>query len=123
MFWLRVFDIRKLQNFTGKAIKNIIQIPSDDKIRAYILIEDLEDKDFLNNHFLIFCTKMGIIKKTVLEAFSRPRANGINAITINEGDQLLEVRLTNGKTNCPGQSKWTGHPFSEKDVEKWAEPL
>lgn len=119
-FWLRVFDIPEATKTSlGKAIQNIIQIPSDDKIRAYILIEDLEDKDFLNNHFLIFCTKMGIIKKTVLEAFSRPRANGINAITINEGDQLLEVRLTNGKNEIVlANRNGRAIRFSEKDVRE-----
>jgi DNA gyrase subunit A len=97
-FWLRVFDIPEATKTSlGKAIQNIIQIPPGDKVKAYILIESLTDTEFLNNHFLIFCTKKGMIKKTLLEAFSRPRASGINAITINEGDTLKEVRLTNGK--------------------------
>lgn len=119
-FWLRVFDIPEANKTSlGKAIQNIIQIPADDKIRAYILIEDLENKDFLNSHFLIFCTKMGIIKKTVLEAFSRPRASGINAITINEGDQLIEVRLTNGKNEIVlANRNGRAIRFSEKDVRE-----
>ncbi len=119
-YWLRVFDIPEANKTSlGKAIQNIIQIPADDKIRAYILIEDLENKDFLNSHFLIFCTKMGIIKKTVLEAFSRPRASGINAITINEGDQLIEVRLTNGKNEIVlANRNGRAIRFSEKDVRE-----
>jgi DNA gyrase subunit A len=97
-FWLRVFDIPEATKTSlGKAIQNIIQIPPGDKVKAYILVDNLTDEDFLNNHYLLFCTKKGMIKKTILEAFSRPRASGINAITINDGDMLKEVRLTNGK--------------------------
>lgn len=119
-FWLRVFDIPEATKTSlGKAIQNIIQIPPGDKIKAYILIESLEDKEFLNSHCLFFCTKKGIIKKTLLEAFSRPRASGINAITINEGDQLKEVRLTNGKNEIVMANK-NGRAirFSEKDVRE-----
>lgn len=98
-FWLRAFEIPEAQKTSlGKAIQNLVQMPSDDKVRAYIKIEDLTDETFINNHYLVFCTKKGVIKKTIVEAFSRPRANGINAITINEGDQLLEVKLTNGES-------------------------
>jgi DNA gyrase subunit A len=98
--WLRVFEIPEAQkNTMGKAIQNIIQLAPEDKVRAYILIEDLNDTEFINNHYLVFCTKQAVIKKTIVEAFSRPRANGINAITINEGDQLLEVKLTNGSSD------------------------
>ena len=78
-------------------MQNILAIPSDDKVRAYINIENLNDEEFVNNNYIIFCTRQGMVKKTQLEAFSRPRANGINAITINEGDQLIEAKLTNGK--------------------------
>ena len=77
-------------------LQNIIAIPKDDNVKGYIIVKDLKDKEFLDEHFIMFCTKKGIIKKTNLEAFSRPRTNGINAITINEGDQLLEVKLTDG---------------------------
>ncbi len=119
-FWLRVFDIPEATKTSlGKAIQNIIQIPSGDKIKAYILIESLDNQEFLNSHFLIFCTKKGIIKKTLLEAFSRPRASGINAITINEGDTLKEVRLTNGSNEILLANK-NGRAirFSEKDVRQ-----
>jgi DNA gyrase subunit A len=119
-FWMRVYDLPEVTKTSlGKAIQNIIQIPPGDKIKAYILIEDLNDKAFFDSHFLIFCTKKGIIKKTLLEAFSRPRTNGINAITINEGDQLKEVRLTNGSNEIIMANK-NGRAirFSEKDVRQ-----
>jgi DNA gyrase subunit A len=117
-FWLRVFDIPEATKTSlGKAIQNIIQIPPGDKVKAYILIDSLTDKEFLEGHSLIFCTKKGIIKKTNLELFSRPRTNGINAITINEGDMLKEVRLTNGSNEIILANK-NGRAirFSEKDV-------
>jgi DNA gyrase subunit A len=99
-YWLRVFEIPEAgKNSAGRVMQNIIQLPKDDKVRAYIMIEDLKDDEFLNNNYIVFCTKKGVIKKTQVEAFSRPRVNGINAITINEGDQLLEVKLTNGEQN------------------------
>jgi DNA gyrase subunit A len=99
-FWLRAFEIPEAQKTSmGKGIQNLINLPPDDKVRAYIKIEDLTDKEFLDSHYLIFCTKKGVIKKTIVEAFSRPRVNGINAISINEGDQLLEVKLTNGNND------------------------
>ena len=84
------------KNASGRVLQNIIAIPKDDNVKGYIIVKDLKDKEFLDEHFIMFCTKKGIIKKTNLEAFSRPRTNGINAITINEGDQLLEVKLTDG---------------------------
>ncbi|HMP31359.1 MAG TPA: DNA gyrase subunit A, partial [Saprospiraceae bacterium] len=100
VFWLRAFEIPEgSKTNMGKTIQNLVQIPADDKVRAYIKIEDLTNEEFINTHYLIFCTKKGVIKKTIVEAFSRPRANGINAITINEGDQLLEVKLTNGSND------------------------
>ena len=74
----------------------MINIPADDKVVAYINIKDLKDEEYINNNFIIMCTKNGVIKKTTLEAYSRPRQNGINAITVREGDTLLEVLLTNG---------------------------
>jgi DNA gyrase subunit A len=97
VFWLRAFEIPEgSKTNMGKTIQNLVQIPADDKVRAYIKIEDLTNEDFINSNYLIFCTKKGVIKKTIVEAFSRPRANGIFAITIHEGDQLMEVKLTNG---------------------------
>ncbi len=97
VFWMRAYEIPEASKAsTGRVIQNLINIPKDDKIKAYIKIEDLTDVEFLNSHYLMFCTKRGVIKKTLLENFSRPRTNGINAITIREGDELLEVKLTNG---------------------------
>ncbi len=96
-FWLRVYEIPEAsKNAQGRVIQNIISLPKDDKVKGYIIVEDLKDQQFLEDHFIMFCTRGGVIKKTPLEAFSRPRTNGINAITIREGDQLLEVKLTNG---------------------------
>ena len=98
-FWLKVYEIPEGEKQSkGRAIQNLITLPTDDKIRAIIDIKDLGDKDFINSHYIILCTKNGIIKKTLLEEFSRPRQNGVNAITINEGDQLLEAKLTNGNS-------------------------
>ena len=98
-FWLPVYQIPEgTRTSKGRAIQNMISLPPDDKIMAYIDIHDLEDEAFINEHYLVFCTKKGTIKKTTVEAFSRPRANGIVAINIAEGDELLAVRLTNG--NC-----------------------
>ncbi|MFZ1562305.1 MAG: DNA gyrase subunit A [Saprospiraceae bacterium] len=97
-FWLRAFEIPEASKVSqGRVLQNILAIPSDDKVRAYIKIENLNDEEFINNNYIIFCTKQGMIKKTIVEAFSRPRTNGINAITINEGDQLLEAKLTSGQ--------------------------
>ncbi|MEM7103744.1 MAG: DNA gyrase subunit A [Bacteroidota bacterium] len=96
-FWLRVYEIPEGgKTFKGRVLQNILSIPKDDKVKAYIVIKDLTDREFLDSHNIILCTKMGKIKKTSVEAFSRPRSNGINAITINEGDQLLEAKLTTG---------------------------
>ena len=98
-FWLKVYEIPEGEKSgKGRAIQNLINLPTDDKIRAIIDIKDLGDKDFINNHYIILCTKNGTIKKTLLEEFSRPRQNGVNAITINEGDQLLEAKLTDGNS-------------------------
>lgn len=98
-YWLKVYEIPEGEKQSkGRAIQNLITIPSDDKIRAIIDIKDLGDKDFINNHYIVLCTRNGIIKKTLLEEFSRPRQNGVNAITVNEGDQLLEAKLTNGNS-------------------------
>ncbi|HMN89617.1 MAG TPA: DNA gyrase subunit A, partial [Saprospiraceae bacterium] len=96
-YWLRVYEIPEAtKNAGGRIIQNVLSIPKDDKVKAYIIIEDLTYQEFLDNHYIMFCTRKGIIKKTQVEAFSRPRAGGINALTIHEGDQLLEARLTNG---------------------------
>ncbi|AMR33002.1 DNA gyrase subunit A [Mucilaginibacter sp. PAMC 26640] len=96
-FWLRVFEIPEgTRTSKGRAIQNIINIPKEENIKAYIKLKSLKDTDYLENNFIIMCTKKGVIKKTSLEAYSRPRANGINAININEGDSLLEATLTTG---------------------------
>lgn len=98
-FWLRVYEIPEGgKNTKGRAVQNMLAIPNDDKIRAYINVKTLSDEEYLNNTYIVFCTKQGVIKKTSLEAYSRPRQNGINAISINEGDQLLEARLTTGNS-------------------------
>ncbi len=96
-FWLRVFEIPEgTKTSKGRAIQNLINITPDDKVRAFINVKDIKDPDYINNNFITLCTKEGTIKKMSLEVFSRPRQNGINAININEGDLLLEAKLTNG---------------------------
>ncbi|RYY95576.1 MAG: DNA gyrase subunit A, partial [Chitinophagaceae bacterium] len=98
-YWLNVYQIPEGEKGTkGRAIQNLLQLAPDDKIRAVIDVKDLRDLDFVSNHYIVLCTKQGVIKKTALEDFSRPRATGVNAITIVEGDQLLEARMTDG--NC-----------------------
>jgi DNA gyrase subunit A len=98
-FWLRVFEIPEgSRTSKGRAIQNVINIPKEENIKAYIKVVNLKDQEYLENNFIIMCTKKGTIKKTSLEAYSRPRANGINAININEGDQLLEACMTNGQS-------------------------
>ena len=98
-YWLKVYEIPEGEKSgKGRAIQNLINLPTDDKIRAIIDIKDLNDKDFISSHYIVLCTANGTIKKTLLEDFSRPRQNGVNAITINEGDQLLEAKLTNGNS-------------------------
>jgi len=98
-FWMRVFEIPEgTKTSKGRAIQNLINIEQDDKIMAYINVKDLKDEDYINSHNVVMATKNGVVKKTTLEAYSRPRQNGINAITIKEGDQLLEAKLTNGKS-------------------------
>ncbi|MEE1167389.1 MAG: DNA gyrase subunit A, partial [Alistipes sp.] len=97
-YWLKVYQIPEgTRSSKGRAIQNVIQIDPGDKIRAYINVKNLNDKDFVENNYLVMCTKRGIVKKTTLEAYSRPRTNGVNAIVIREGDQLLEVKLTSGQ--------------------------
>ncbi|MBE9597704.1 DNA gyrase subunit A [Pedobacter sp. MC2016-24] len=98
-FWLRVYEIPEGSRLSkGRAIQNIINIPKEEKIKAFIKVINLKDQDYLENNYIIMCTKKGTIKKTSLEAYSRPRVNGINAININEGDQLLEASLTTGSS-------------------------
>ncbi|WP_242928458.1 DNA gyrase subunit A [Pontibacter vulgaris] len=99
VFWLKVYEIPEGGKTTkGRAIQNLINIEKDDKVRGVINVHDLKNQDFVLNHNLVFCTEQGTIKKTVLESYSRPRTNGINAITINEGDRLLDVQLTTGNS-------------------------
>ena len=98
-FWLRVYEIPEgTRQSKGRALQNIINIPKEEKVKAYIKVKNLKDQEYLENNFIIMCTKKGTIKKTSLEAYSRPRVNGINAININEGDQLLEASLTTGSS-------------------------
>ncbi|MBC7827149.1 MAG: DNA gyrase subunit A [Chitinophagaceae bacterium] len=98
-YWLNVYEIPEGDKTSkGRALQNLIQIPQDDKVRAIIDVKDLQDTDFVNSHNIVLCTKKGIIKKTLLEDFSRPRQTGVIAITILDGDELLEAKLTDG--NC-----------------------
>ncbi len=96
-FWMRVFEIPEGSKISkGRAIQNLLNIGQDDKIKAYVRVQDLTDKEYVENNYIVMATKQGVIKKTSLEAYSRPRTNGINAITIRENDELLEAKLTNG---------------------------
>jgi DNA gyrase subunit A len=98
-FWLKVYEIPEgTRTSKGRAIQNVLNIEPDDKVLTFINVKTLADKDFINSNYIILATKKGIIKKTTLEAYSRPRQNGVNAITIKEGDKLLEARLTNGES-------------------------
>ncbi len=95
--WQKVYDLPEgTRNSKGRAIQNVINIEPDDSVRAFINVKTIDDSDYINNNFIVLCTRKGVIKKTSLEAYSRPRANGINAITVREGDELLEARMTNG---------------------------
>ena len=97
-FWLKVWEIpESTKQSKGRAIQNLLNIEPDDKVKAYINILNLKDEEYINNNYIVLCSKQGIVKKTTLEAYSRPRANGVNAITIKEGDQLLDAKMTNGK--------------------------
>ena len=99
-FWLKVYEIPEGSKVAkGRAIQNIINLPKDDKVMAYINTKDLKDEEYINSHYIMMCTKKGVVKKTSLEAYSRPRTNGINAITIREGDQLLEAKMTTGNSH------------------------
>ncbi len=98
-YWLRVFEIPEGSRASkGRAIQNLIQIENEDRIKAVICTQDLKDEDYVNSHYVIMATKQGVVKKTVLEQYSRPRQSGINAITIREGDELLEAKLTTGSS-------------------------
>ncbi|MDE6279067.1 MAG: DNA gyrase subunit A, partial [Paramuribaculum sp.] len=98
-YWLKVYDLPEgAKNSKGRAIQNLLNIESDDCVNAFISVKGLDDPEFVNNHNLIFCTRNGIVKKTALEAYSRPRANGVNAILIREDDQLIAVELTDGNS-------------------------
>lgn len=96
-YWLKVYEIPEgTKTSKGRAIQNLLNIESDDNVNAYLRVKDLNDEEFINSHYIIFCTKNGIVKKTLLEQYSRPRANGINAINIREDDKVIEVRMTDG---------------------------
>ena len=96
-YWLKVYEIPEgAKNSKGRAIQNMLNIDSDDAVNAFVRVKNFNDKEFVNSHYLVFCTKNGIIKKTSLEQYSRPRANGVNAILIREDDRVIEVRMTNG---------------------------
>jgi len=99
VYWLNVYEIPEGEKTgKGRAIQNMVQLPPDDKVKAIIDVKDLKDEEFVNSHNIVLCTKKGIIKKTALEDFSRPRLTGVNAITINEGDELFEAKLTDGRS-------------------------
>ena len=96
-YWLKVYEIPEgSKNSKGRAIQNLLNIDREDNVNAYLRVEDLQDQEFINNHYVLFATKKGLVKKTVLEQYSRPRQNGVNAITIREDDQVIEVRMTDG---------------------------
>ena len=117
-FWMRVYEIPEGgKTSKGRAIQNLINLPSDDKVMAYLNVKDLKDQEYLDNHYVVMCTKNGVIKKTSLEAYSRPRQNGINAIGIREGDSLLEAKLTDGKSDIMiAASSGKAIRFSESKV-------
>ncbi|HRH70884.1 MAG TPA: DNA gyrase subunit A [Flavobacteriales bacterium] len=118
VFWMRVFDIPEgNRQSKGRAIQNLVQLEGGDKVVAYLNVTDLTSEEYLNNHFVVLCTKKGIIKKTTLEAYSRPRSNGIIAVGIREGDELLEARLTNGNSHVILASRdGKAIHFEESDV-------
>ena len=96
-YWLKVYEIPEgTKNSKGRAIQNLLNIDSDDAVNAYLRVKSLSDQEYINSHYVLFCTKNGVIKKTLLEQYSRPRQNGVNAITIREDDRVIEVRMTNG---------------------------
>lgn len=118
VFWMRVFDIPEgNRQSKGRAIQNLVQLEGGDKVVAYLNVNDLTSEEYVNNHYVVLCTKKGIIKKTTLEAYSRPRANGIIAVGIREGDELLEAKLTTGKSHIIlASSDGRAVHFEEEDV-------
>jgi DNA gyrase subunit A len=118
VYWIKVWEIPEaMKTAKGRAIQNLINIESEDKVRAVINVKTLDDADYINNNYLMMCTRNGVIKKTTLEAYSRPRKNGINAITVREGDKLLNVRLTSGNDEVViANSAGRAIHFNESDV-------
>jgi DNA gyrase subunit A len=117
-FWMKVYEIPEgTRTSKGRAIQNLLQIENSDNVKAYINVKTLKDEEYIKNHYIILATKKGIIKKTLLEAYSRPRQTGVNAITIREGDQLLGAKLTNGQNEIVLAVK-SGKAirFNEKDI-------
>jgi DNA gyrase subunit A len=97
-YWMKVYQIPEgTKTSKGRAIQNLLNIDADDRVNAFVRVKHLNDSEFVASHYLVFCTKHGVIKKTLLEAYSRPRQNGVNAIELRDGDKLIDVRLTNGK--------------------------
>ncbi|ULB33849.1 MULTISPECIES: DNA gyrase subunit A [Proteiniphilum] len=117
-YWLRVFEIPEGTKISkGRAIQNLLNIDSDDTVTAFVRVETLSDEDYINSHYLIFCTQQGVVKKTLLEAYSRPRQNGVNAITIRDDDQVISVRLTDGSKHVIlANRNGRAIRFSEDDV-------
>jgi DNA gyrase subunit A len=118
-FWLRAYEIPEgNKQSKGRAIQNLLNIPTDDKVKAYINVKNLSEEEYINNHYIVMCTKRGIVKKTVLEAYSRPRANGINAITVRDGDTLLEAILVTDSDQIMLASKMGKVVRFEQSIEK-----
>lgn len=119
-YWLRVFDIPEgTKNSKGRAIQNLLNIESNDKVTAFVRVRGFSDTEFINSHYLVFCTKQGVIKKTRLEAYSRPRQNGVNAITIREDDKVIEVLMTDGNSEILlANRNGRAIRFHEKDVRE-----
>ncbi len=117
-YWLKVYEIPEgTRSSKGRAIQNVVNIEPDDTIKAYINVLNLDDKEYIENNFIVMATRKGVIKKTALEAYSRPRQNGVNAITIREGDQLIEAKLTNGESDIVLATKaGKAIRFNEQDV-------
>lgn len=117
-FWMRVYEIPEGSKASkGRAIQNLMQIDAEDAVKTYINVQDLKDEEHINAHYIMMCTKKGVVKKTLLEAYSRPRQTGINAVTINEGDELLEAKLTDGNSEVLlGASSGKAIRFEEQHV-------
>lgn len=117
-YWLRVFEIPEgTKNSQGRAIQNLLNIDPDDSVTAFVRVDTLTDEEYINSHYLLFCTKEGVVKKTLLEAYSRPRQNGVNAITIREDDQVISVRLTDGNQHVVlANRNGRAVRFKEEDV-------